>query len=240
MPVAPHDFIILLRVLVDVAKLANDSGKNLKSWFVGRKVLVAGPSRAGKTTFRNYLREGHLEPERSRPRTSETDPSKSFAVKSVEGTPLQLEVRSIVDVPGQHLLEQMEAFETHRPDAIVLMLDGSMPIDEISFKPENFSLRQWVETYCEHLSDILQRDQKLASNLTNIFVILNKKDKTSPAQLSVLDGEMRNILSSRLRRGWGSRVDQIDILLCCSVASTEGSVSIDTVIREIARGMKGD
>lgn len=141
-------------------------------------------------------------------------------------------MRRAVDVPGHHLpAEQAQIFLERQPDAILLLTDLSKPLDV----PGGEGERTWFTDFCDHLSDAMVKHPEAADKLKCILVVLNKKDKSNPADIQAREAVFQDILDKNLKRGWGTRVQSIKMMPCVLVSNSENVAPVDGVIRALAR-----
>lgn len=147
----------------------------VKSVFFSKSIIVIGQSRAGKTSFVDFLRHGIFEDESDTGRTLEKTISGRFDVKLGKDKTLELIVESVSDLPG-HVGATEHANETYKenPHAVVLLLDLTSPLKG---EPDRSSIG-WLTTYCDRLEMLWRANKKRKKNKIQSFVVLlNKKDK---------------------------------------------------------------
>ena len=209
----------------------------ITSWVRGRRILVIGAARSGKTSFLKYLQYGLLSPEGEqtpsygfgRKRDQDHHKTKNFVVKTGRDNMLQLHVRNAIDVVGQVPAESHAQFvRKHKPHALVIILDSS-----VALKGPN-SLGNWLKNFSEELALILGDEAAVRRSLQTMIVVMNKADKANATQLS----KRRNAVLSILKRGLGPtmpiRPQDIPVLPCILVENSEGGKLADIVIKKLA------
>lgn len=195
---------------------------------LGKEILVVGPSTAGKTKFTEYLRLGTLDPEGRREMTYHVRKSPAFTVGIGGERPLVLKVRRAVDTPGQiGPLQHATLVGRRKPHAIIIVLDCSRPLS---------TTVTWLHLFCDRLDTVLRRGSYVKRKLSQILVLLNKRDKIDDGQLDQCRQAVRGVLAQHLSVVLGEqRVQSLGILECISVQSEQGTVLIDGAIDRLAQ-----
>lgn len=195
---------------------------------LGKEILVVGPSTAGKTKFAEYLRLGTLDPEGRREMTYHVSKSPAFTVGIGGNRPLVLKVRRAVDTPGQvGPLQHATLVGRRKPHAVVLVLDCSRPLS---------TTVTWLHLFCDRLDTVLRRGSYVKRKLSEILVLLNKRDKITDRKLDQRRKAVREVLEQHLSVVLGvERVQSIPLLECISVQTEQGTVLIDQVISHLAQ-----
>src|SRR5207302_9070956 len=101
----------------------------IQTWLKGKTILVVGQSRAGKSTFIDYLQHGIFEDEQDTPRTVEKTKTSHFKVGLGKDKTLEMIVKTVEELPGQvGPTEHANTAFKERPDAIVLVTDLTTPL----------------------------------------------------------------------------------------------------------------
>jgi hypothetical protein len=207
--------------------------------FSGRRFLILGPPRCGKTSFLNFLEYLILEPEKLTPPTVKIDKGQDVILKLGEQRNLILRVRKPRDVPGQAPIHQMQYIEEYLPHCIVIVLDATrfwnVPAQESSL--------EWLDEFCARLNILLTSNQKVAKKLKAMTIVLNKWDKVIASGQAV-DKEYREIyeeyvrdtLDEKLKNKFYSKggPNPIDIVECSLVKSQLGDGPAKQLIQSIA------
>ena len=195
---------------------------------LGKEILVLGPSTAGKTKFAEYLRLGTLDPEGRREMTYHVRKSPAFTVGIGGDRPLVLKVRRAVDTPGQiGPLQHATLVGRRKPHAIIIVLDCSRPLSMTV---------TWLHLFCDRLDTVLRRGSYVKRKLSEILVLLNKRDKVDDGELDQCRQAVRAVLAQHLSVVLGEqRVQSLGILECISIQSEQGTVLIDEAIDRLAQ-----
>lgn len=212
----------------------------LRTYAMGKEILVLGPSSAGKSKFAEYLQLGRLHPEGEREMTYGVTKSPTFVLTltadpdaSRSGGPgLVLNVRRTVDTPGQTgPIQHASLVGERKPHAIVIMLDGSKPIS---------ATIHWLSLFCSRLDTVLRKGRHAHRKLREIAVVLNKRDKMDRDQCDELTAGVREVLHRHLSVVLGAdRVGAIPIFECISIQTPQGTALIDAVLAHLAQQLTG-
>ena len=97
--------------------------KWLMNKIYGKKLLVVGLGRSGKTSFKNYLLKGLLLNENDTPKTSDHVVSEGSIININNGS-FEVQLKSLIDSPGQMgPLVQAEAVSTFNPHFLFVFLN---------------------------------------------------------------------------------------------------------------------
>lgn len=194
---------------------------------LGKEILVLGPSTAGKTKFAEYLRLGTLDPEGQREMTYHVRTLPAFTVTIPGPTRLVLKVRRAVDTPGQIGPRQHATLVgRRRPHALVVVLDCDKPLS---------ATVAWLHLFCDRLDTVLRRGSYVKRKLSEILVLLNKRDKIDSDELDRCRQAVREVLEQHLSVVLGvERVRAIPLLECIAVQTEQGTVLIDRAVDHLA------
>ncbi len=209
----------------------------VKSLFFGKTIVVIGQSRAGKTSFVDFLRHGIFEDESDTGRTLEKTTSGRFDVKLGKDKTLELIVESVSDLPGQVGATE-HANETYKenPHAVVLLLDLATPLKG---EPDRSSVG-WLTTYCDRLETLWRANKKKKKNKIQSFVVLlNKKDKVKDSTVKKCVFEAKKVLEKELKDALGSITDDVSVLPCCLVNNSNGPKLAESAVIHIAKSLGG-
>lgn len=132
----------------------------------GKKVLIVGPGRTGKTSFRNFLINGILLNVGSTSKTGEYFTKNGKIIKSQTGS-FEINIKSLTDSPGQiGPLIHARSILDYRPHFLFVMLS----LDKTD------ECKTWFEDFCECLYPIFRDDPFIAKKLNSIFILINKYD----------------------------------------------------------------
>ena len=204
----------------------------LRTYATGKELLILGPSGAGKTTFAEYLRLGILEPEGKQEMTYAITKSPTFSVAVGSHGAVVLKVRRAVDPPGQvGPLQHATLVGRRRPHAVIVMLDASKTIS---------ATIGWLRLFCDRLDTVLRKKPSAQRKLSEIVVVLNKRDKINKKRSDKVKRDVQKVLSNYLSVVLGTtRVRSIPVSECISVKTKRRKVSIDNVITDLAARLAG-
>jgi len=193
---------------------------------LGKEILVLGPSTAGKSKFTEYLRLGTLDPEGQREMTYHVRKTPAFTVGLGRDQGVALKIRRAVDTPGQvGPVEHAALVGRRKPHAVIIVLDSSKSI---------LMTTMWLHLFCDRLDTVLRRGFAAKRRLSEVMVLLNKRDKIDAAEFNQLKEEVAAVLRKHLEVVFGAeRVRAIPIMECISVQTEEGPVLIDRVISDL-------
>ncbi len=195
----------------------------LFTYAVGKEILVLGPSGAGKTKFTEYLRLGALDPASKREMTYHIRKSPSFVVGFGSNRQVTLKVRRAVDTPGQVGPWQHGTLVGRRkPHAIIVVLDSTTALS---------TTVAWLRLFCSRLDTVLRDRSYVKRKLSEILILLNKRDRIDDHQFQQLQAGVREVLEQHLTIVLGAdRARAIPVVECISVQTDHGTELIDFVI----------
>ncbi|UCD49481.1 MAG: hypothetical protein JSW27_18355 [Phycisphaerales bacterium] len=193
---------------------------------LGKEILVLGPSTAGKSKFTDYLRLGTLDEEGEREMTYHVRKSPAFTVGLGTDGDCVLKVRRAVDTPGQvGPLQHATLVGRRKPHAIVVVLDCGRSA---------LMMTTWLHLFCDRLDTVLRKGFYARRKLSEIVVLLNKRDKIGTHQFEQLHYQVRGVLNQHLTVALGAqRVESIPILGCISVQTEYGTELVDHAIAHL-------
>jgi len=199
----------------------------LMTYASGKELLVVGPSSAGKTKFAEYLRLGVLGPENSRYMTYHVAKSPAFVIRLGPQRNQTLRIRRAVDTPGQTgPIQHASLVGRRKPHFVIVILDCSKPL---------FSTLKWFRLFCDRLDTVLRKGPYAHRKLSNVLVVLNKRDKIDSRQADRLRQEVNVVLRRYLSVVLGvDRLRTVAVLECVAVENPEGNSLIEEIIRQLA------
>lgn len=195
----------------------------LLTYAIGKEILVLGPSGAGKTKFTEYLRLGALDPAGKREMTYHIRKSPSFVVGVGTDRQLALKVRRAVDTPGQVGPWQHGSLVGRRkPHAIIVVLDSTTAVS---------TTVAWLRLFCSRLDTVLRDRSYVRRKLSEMVILLNKRDRIDNAEFDQLRRGVREVLEQHLSLVLGlERAQSIPVIECISIQTNQGTEMIDYVI----------
>ena len=226
----------LVKLSVGVIERAIPSGFALiKSWVKGKEILVLGPSRAGKTTFIDYLQHGLFDAEKASNKTMQEEYTPRFNVSIGRNKNLEMVVKKVVDIPGQWGPGKHAdiAFERN-PHAIVLILDAKSPLTGTD---PTRSLAAWVQEFSQRLETLWRSNKRKKHRIQTIVVAVNKADKASEAKLAKCAASIGKIINSELKSSKGSMLDEVLVTPTIFVQNPEGTAYLDRTVSHLAKAL---
>lgn len=203
----------------------------ISSVIKGKKLLIVGPSEAGKTTFIDYLQYGIFGDAQPRKTTMEKTPRTRFNVRLGKDGALQLSVGGSHDIPGQYgaLWHADYAFHT-RPHALIIMLSLTMPLEGHDDK----SSAVWLVEFCKRLNEQWRAKGKRGNRIKTITVVMNKADKVDTQVVNTYRKKLQDIVDNELHEAKGKMLESVTVLPCSVVINPNGTRAVDAVISHIA------
>lgn len=219
---------------VAVEYLGRPGYARLRMFFAGKRLVVVGPSDAGKTTFMDYMRYEMFHPEEQPHATLRPRKKKNFKFSLGAKELLVASIKQAIDMPGQPDPEWVaqEALRD-RPHALVIVLDATAPIDG---SDAQHSTGVWLRKFCRAAEQVSRETRPKRNRLRTVAVALNKADRVSDDEFE----EKANRCKALLEENW--RASPVGapgpkVLKCISVIApdrTDGTRSIDAVLSYIA------
>lgn len=205
----------------------------VRHWWKGRKILVVGQSRAGKTTFLDYFQFGLFADEKDTEKTYDVSSSASFSVAMGKGDALKLMVKSVTDVPGQvGAAAHADLAYEHNPHAILVFTDLTTPLTG----EEDRASGAWLTEFCARL-ETRWRAGKKKNRLKCMIVVLNKKDKAKGEMIAKCNKQFQKTLGT-LHDAKGAMTNRIEIVPCVLVTNPEDQKLVDGLISHLAKHLQ--
>jgi len=230
-----------------VAERVIPSGINyVKAWWSGKRMLILGPARSGKTSFINYLESDILFPERRSKITTKVKKRKTFVFSLGDKRKVRIPIWKPRDVPGQvSPKEHVSYVERYKPDCLVIVLDATKFFLDPGHEAE--SSLEWLKEFCQYLDSLLIEDPGLARNINSMVVVMNKwdkipskDDKDEEANKEAFTVYVREVLDQFLAnefyRKEGSNV--IQIIPCALVESKYKKALADYAVNSVASSLR--
>ena len=224
---------IALKVGVELIKRVAPTGIAwVSTWLKGRRILIVGQPRSGKTSFANFLRFGvFADPRHKTPRTREIKKSAAFTVNLGREQALRLDVRNVIDTVGQVAAgEHAKNVREYTPHAVVVILDMSAPWAG----QDEYSVQYYATEFFDYLAEVLRTNRKVRKNLKTLMIVLNKKDLATASKLSGCMRDLRKVLTEQLVHSFGASVRDAPILKMTLVESADEGQSATHVIKTLA------
>jgi hypothetical protein len=208
----------------------------LRAWLRGKRLLIIGQARAGKTTFRKYLQWGLFDDEHDSVVTPELEASERFSIDVGRNASLQWFISTAIDSPGQvGPVEHANVAYEQNPDVIIIVLDLTTPLDG---EPDRAS-GAWLQTFCRRFEVKWRVNNKRKRNrLTSLMVLTSKFDKVPAADSETRKMRYREILNNELREGRGKMRGDIKIVECVMVRTMHQRKFLDRAIAELAQDVR--
>lgn len=181
----------------------------LKTQVAGKTILFVGPSRAGKTSFINYLRSGsYTDPSDGIPRTQNTKNTGSLQLKSPNGM-LSIDLKKIVDTKGQDFPRaHAELVSKYRPHALCVLADASSDWSSSNSNPDKNG-RAWLEEFLEGICEIRQTDHNIFRRLKSFTVLVNKSDLVTDESVRNRRSKQIKLITKTYFRGGTGRISDM-------------------------------
>lgn len=202
---------------------------------IGKKIIICGLGRSGKTSFQKYLMRGILLKERPTEKTIDHERIKDAKIQLSPKSTFSLRLKTSIDSPGQlGTIEQASSVSRFTPHYLFVFLDCSRTNDS----------KNWFADFCENLDSEFKYYPHLASNIKSIFIVLNKYDKlTGDATQSVEDrykefnSEIQSIAEDYLKYSYfralsKTRIPFVFQAIC--VKTDHGTEFVDELINNLA------
>ena len=224
---------LLISKAVDVVVRAVPRGfSRVKSWWLGKEILIIGQARAGKTTFRDYLEYGIFEDERETQETAEIEATERFDVGVGRNQALQLVISSALDIPGQvGATEHANLAFARNPHALIIVLDQTTPL---TGEPDRASAA-WLSRFCRRYEAKWRANRGRRHRIKSVVVLMNKADKVDPSVVTVAKQAYEKIITDELRDARGKMLADVEVLPCSVVTNPKKTALVDSVISEIAK-----
>lgn len=225
-----------IKVAIDLIKRPALTGlARVHTWLAGKDVLVLGPARAGKSSFRDYFQYGVLEPEQETEKTLDLQKSATFRVRIGRDESLELKVRGASDVAGQvGPIEHARIAERRKPHCVVVILDLSAPVTGSSHRATG----PWLIEFCKHLDERLRNNKGMKKRLKAVVFVANKYDRQKDEAAGKRIQAFKGIIKRHLEPSLGTKVEGIPVMPCILVQTDHGSKLADAVIVRIAKALR--
>ena len=165
----------------------------------GKKILIVGPGRSGKTSFKNYLSKGILLNETETSKTQLHAKTKGSIISVNKGM-VEIKIKLLTDSPGQiGPLIHADSVLNFKPHYLFVFLNCEEKTESI----------KWFQDFAECLYAKFRDYPDLADRLKSIFIILNKKDKLEGANKQEIDNaynafhdEIKSIALNEWKHGY--------------------------------------
>ena len=228
--------VIAVKLGVELVKRVTPKGMAwVTTWIKGKKLLIVGQPRAGKTSLVNYFQFGlFTDPAHKTPRTRDIKKTAAFSVDMGRDKALHLEVRSMIDTVGQALAsDHAKNVSKYKPDAIVLVLDLSS-----NWQGDNeYSAGFYLKEFLLSLSARLNNNKGLRKSIKSIFIVLNKKDLVKPKKIAKWKKFTNKLLQKKLFGVLGVKSDDVSIMACTLIETSDSGKSANNIISKIALSM---
>lgn len=224
---------IALKLGVELVKRVTPKGIAwVTTWVKGKKLLVVGQPRAGKTSFVRYFQYGlFADPEHKTARIRDLKKTAAFSVDMGRDNALHLQVRSMIDTVGQALAsDHAKSASKYKPDALVIVLDLSSNWKGNNEYCGEFYLNEFILSLAARLSN----EKSLRKSLKSILVVLNKKDLVKPTKIASWTKSTNKLLRDKLFPVLGEKSDNVSVMSCTLVESVDSGKSANAIISKIA------
>ena len=158
-------------------KLVTKVSPNLLTWLddktLGKKILIVGQARSGKTSFLNYMQHAiFADDEHGEPRTTQKNSSGSMRLKLGPRKSLELKVKEIIDTVGQAPeINHAQDVKKSKADAILVFVSADKPL---SGQPD--ACEEYLTDLFEHLAEMAGHTPAFAKRAKVVIIVQNKVD----------------------------------------------------------------
>jgi len=222
------------RILVEAAR---PGFAKLRIYLRGKKVVIVGPPRSGKSTFTDYLHYGVFDPEQNSDVTLRPRPAKNFKFKLGKEGALFTSIKRATDMPGQPDPQWVaEEALRERPHALIIVLDATAPIDD---ENDLRSTAVWLRKFSRAAEQTSRGMAGRRNRLRTVVVALNKADKVTDDEFEAQESSCLEELAEW--RASGPHATPPRVLKCISVNTpdrTDGRSWINAVLSDVAIGLR--
>jgi signal recognition particle receptor subunit beta len=205
----------------------------VRSLLRGKTIMVVGPPRSGKSTFVTYLQFGIFQDAQETEKTYHPVESPRFSLRLGPNRNLEVEVKTIVDLPGQYPDLSKNVFE-HRPHALVIILDMSAPQSDVN---DTRSSALWLEDFCNRLDQRWQGQKAKRNRCRSVIVAMNKIDMVKPEVVDKYEEQYRAIMKQSFRAARGSHLSDVHFRRSIMVENADGTKLIDAILVDLAQAI---
>ena len=120
----------------------------VRRWLRSKKVVVVGQSRAGKSTFIDYLHFGFFGDEKDTRKTHAPERTAQFTLEVGKDKTLQVTLQTVVELPGQYgAVAHANMVFSERPHGIVVFTDLTTPLEGEGDRAAG----GWLTDFCTQL-----------------------------------------------------------------------------------------
>ncbi len=202
----------------------------LKAQLKGKRILIVGQPRAGKTTLVDYLQYQTFEDEKETDKTHDPKRTGYFELQIGHQQRLKLIIKNVVDLPGQTgPVDHANLAFKHSPDGILILMDLTSP------KTGERACGKWLTDFCERLEEKWRASGKSNRRLKSMIIVLNKRDKSDDKRVDKQKKALRKIVDEHFRQGRGAMLATVKVMPCILVTNPDGTKFVDSIISTIAR-----
>lgn len=218
-----------ISMVLDIFERVAPSGLAfIKTQFTGKKITIVGPTRAGKTCFKNYLRHGILTEELEMEKSYKMENTSAFTIKKGGQNSLLLQVKKVYTIPGQAGAEdQAEHVYRIKSHALLVFLD----VDVIKTKQYGYD---WLKEFVEHFEQKWRISRRKRNPIQFISIMLNKKDKVKDDEIQQSIEAVKAIIDPILQFAKGNSRRPIMVMPCIAVVNPERTKYMDSIITQMA------
>ncbi|MEQ9488554.1 MAG: GTPase domain-containing protein [Alphaproteobacteria bacterium] len=177
MAVTPVEVALIGRTAVAVHEFSKWGVKWIGVWARGKRVVIVGPGRTGKTTLFRFLTAGTFLPEK-RTRKTKIREAKNLVetAYSANNKNAQITIRIASSIPGQaEAIDQAEYTRSDAPHILFVVLDVAQPLRE---------QRKWLQNFFDSLEEVGRERYAVRRSLKSINIVINKADTKSDNQVA--------------------------------------------------------
>jgi signal recognition particle receptor subunit beta len=183
----------------------------------GKRIIIVGPPKSGKTSFARYLRYGIPADESVNLRSTGIETHSTFSVELGKGQKLSVNFSYMRALPGQVTpSNQATNIKASKANLALVMLDLTK-YKGPSQQQDDENIIGWLEEFCRHLARNYSRASEKAKGRLKLVVALNKTDKVTQTILHQARRRVSKTIADTLMEQFSDRAKGFPISPCCLI-----------------------